>query len=83
MFSVLHFVGEGSDGKLDIRRYGQNPTCVIHAFYLISNTRLKFANFQNLSRKILRQPCLTDPSKVIILLGVSSQVLGGELETQI
>ena len=28
-------------------------------------------------------PCLTDPSKVLILLGVSSQVLGGELETQI
>ena len=28
-------------------------------------------------------PCLTDPSKVLILLGVSSQVLGGELEAQI
>ena len=28
-------------------------------------------------------PCLTDPSKVLILLGVSSQVLGGELKTQI
>ena len=28
-------------------------------------------------------PCLTDPSNVLILLGVSSQVLGGELETQI
>ena len=27
-------------------------------------------------------PCLTDPSKVLILVGVSSQVLGGELETQ-
>ena len=30
-----------------------------------------------------KHPCLTDPSKVLILLGVSSQVLGGELETQI
>ena len=28
-----------------------------------------------------KHPCLTDPSKVLILLGVSSQVLGGELET--
>ena len=27
-------------------------------------------------------PCLTDPSKVLILLGVSSQVLGGERETK-
>ena len=28
-------------------------------------------------------PCLTERSKVLILLGVRSQVLGGELETQI
>ena len=36
-----------------------------------------------LKRKVKKHPCLTDLSKVLILFGVSSQVLGGELETQI
>ena len=44
-----------SEGDFHISKFDKN----LHAFYFISNTfisnaRLKFANFQNLSRKILR-----------------------------
>ena len=35
------------------------------------------------SSKETLHPCLTDPNKQLILLGVSSQALAGELETQI
>ena len=39
--------------------------------------------FRRKWEKSCTHPCLTDPSKVLILLGVSSQVLGAELETLI
>ena len=52
--------------------------------FLYSSCRSDRLIFYNWSSGLQEEhPCLTDPSKVLIFLGVSIQVLGGVLETQI